>query len=270
MSIPANYINFSEIERKSGKRIRDWTRGTKTKNYLELWQSKNNAQPIIRVQGKGKRQGLWAHPEIVSSFCAWADFEFAGYQQQVIQEQRETIGSYRQIILDTPEAYKKALDLVLPPEEMQRLRTVENNLLLEGEATRFDPDFQRLRMVDFENIKKFSATSHVIEWLHKMEAYGNGTLKEAEAVVRRIAEHPAVIHHKFKADKVRTPKALYIAMELRKDFDDVLSVIQIGEGHPPVIPMPSRVNELLDELDDLCQSRLDSNTGTTKKRLSIA
>lgn len=270
MNIPSNYLNFSEIAKQSGKRIDNWTRLTKTKKYLDWWQNKNSDQPIIKVQGKGKRQGLWAHPEIVSSFCAWADFEFAGYQQQVIQEQRETIKSYRQIILDTPEAYKKALDLVLPPEEMQKLRAVENNLLLEGESTRLDPDFQRLRMVDFENIKKFSATAHLIEWMHKMEAYGNETLKEAESVLMRIAQHPAVIHHKFKADKVRTSKALSMAMGLREDFDDVLSVIQIGEGHPPVIPMPSRVNELLDELDDLHQSRLDSNTGTTKKRLSIA
>lgn len=270
MNIPSNYLNFSKIAKSTGKRIDNWTRRKKTKNYLDRWESKNGISPIIKVQGKGKQQGLWAHPEIVSSFCAWANYEFGGHQQQVIQSQQKTISSYRQIILDTPEAYKKALDLVLPPEEMQKLRAIENNLLLEGEATRLDPDFQRLRMVDFENIKKFSATAHVIEWLHKMEAYGNETLKEAEAVVRRIAEHPAVIHHKFKADKVRTPKALYMAMELRKDFEDVLSVIQIGEGHPPVIPMPSRVNELLDELDDLRQSRLDSNTGTTKKRLSIA
>ena len=270
MNISANYINFSKIESNSGNRIRNWTRIKKTKNYLNQWESKNGISPIIRVQGKGRRQGLWAHPEIVASFCAWANYEFGGHQQQVIQKQEETIKSYRGIILDTPEAYKKALDLVLPPEEMRKLRAVENNLLLEGESTRLDPDFQRLRMVDFENIKRFSATAHLIEWLHKMEAYGNETLKEAESVLMRIAQHPAVIHHKFKADKVRTPKALSMAMGLREDFDDVLSVIQIGEGHPPKIPMPSRVNELLNEIDDLHQCRLDSSNGTTKKRLSIA
>jgi KilA-N domain. len=68
------YVSLTDMAKASGKLVADYLRLDTTKAYLEALSMDINTpvSALVKVvQGKGKKQGTWAHPEVASRFSQW-------------------------------------------------------------------------------------------------------------------------------------------------------------------------------------------------------
>jgi hypothetical protein len=74
-----SYVSLTDMAKAAGKLVADYLRIDSTKEYLEAL-SYDMGIPISSlihvVQGKGKFQGTWAHPEIAIDFASWCNVQF--------------------------------------------------------------------------------------------------------------------------------------------------------------------------------------------------
>lgn len=68
------YVSLTDMAKAAGKQVNDYLRLDTTKAYLEALSMDINTpvSALVKVvQGKGKKQGTWAHPEVASRFSQW-------------------------------------------------------------------------------------------------------------------------------------------------------------------------------------------------------
>jgi hypothetical protein len=102
-TIPSNYVNISQIAKKSGKRLTNWMHQKIGKEQIERFTMNNPSieNPIVSIKGRCKNRGTYAHPELAAIFSAWCDPDFAGFQQKSVRQ-------IDKLDMELEEAFKEA------------------------------------------------------------------------------------------------------------------------------------------------------------------
>ncbi|MBE8969036.1 KilA-N domain-containing protein [Nostocales cyanobacterium LEGE 12452] len=78
-TIPKGYVNATQMARANRKLLSDYIRLKSTKDYLQALGNDMGipiSSLIIEIEGYGKEQGTWVHPEIAIDLARWVSVSF--------------------------------------------------------------------------------------------------------------------------------------------------------------------------------------------------
>jgi hypothetical protein len=78
-AIPKGYVNATQMARANRKLLSDYIRLKSTKDYLQALGNDMGipiSSLIIEIEGDGKEQGTWVHPEIAIDLAQWVSVSF--------------------------------------------------------------------------------------------------------------------------------------------------------------------------------------------------
>ncbi|MBH8564963.1 KilA-N domain-containing protein [Nostoc sp. CENA67] len=78
-TIPAGYVNATQMARANRKLLSDYMRLKTTKEYLQELANDMGipiSSLIIEISGYGKEQGTWVHPEVAIDIARWVSVPF--------------------------------------------------------------------------------------------------------------------------------------------------------------------------------------------------
>ncbi|MBW4457578.1 MAG: KilA-N domain-containing protein [Nostoc indistinguendum CM1-VF10] len=78
-TIPKGYVNATQMARANRKLLSDYIRLKSTKDYLQPLGNDMGipiSSLIIEIEGYGKEQGTWVHPEIAIDLARWVSVSF--------------------------------------------------------------------------------------------------------------------------------------------------------------------------------------------------
>ncbi|MEH2233793.1 MAG: KilA-N domain-containing protein [Nostoc sp.] len=78
-TIPFGYVNATQMARANRKLLSDYIRLKSTKDYLQALGNDMGipiSSLIIEIEGYGKEQGTWVHPEIAIDLARWVSVSF--------------------------------------------------------------------------------------------------------------------------------------------------------------------------------------------------
>ena len=92
------YVSLTDMAKAAGKQVNDYLRLDSTNEYIQAlgYEVGNPVSSLIQiVQGKGKKQGTWAHPDIAIDFAKWCNVHFRIWANRtlrgVIEQKSESV-----------------------------------------------------------------------------------------------------------------------------------------------------------------------------------
>ena len=94
------YTCLTDMAKAAGKLVADYLKTDSTQAYLQGLSDDMNIpiSSLIRiVQGKGKKQGTWAHPEVAIDFAQWCNVSFRIWANRTLRGVIEQKGEATQL-----------------------------------------------------------------------------------------------------------------------------------------------------------------------------
>ena len=138
-----SYVSLTDMAKAAGKLVGHYLTLDSTNEYLQAL-SDDIAIPISSliqvVQGKGKHQGTWAHPEIAIDFASWCNVQFRIWANRTLH--RGIAEGYdRTVPLDSDlKAKLKSVNNKILAFKLAKAEKVLAKLEAESQSERFVPD----------------------------------------------------------------------------------------------------------------------------------